>query len=75
MISYIVTFHKQNKYINDAISSILNLVIQYSYDYEIIVGLGRPNQETYQIIEKYQNKNVSVYALDSDKRLMSLTRT
>lgn len=53
LVSVIITTYKHEKFISETIDSILNQTFQ---DFEILIGDDSPNNDTWNVIEKYVKK-------------------
>ncbi|MWV68129.1 glycosyltransferase [Helicobacter saguini] len=65
-ISFLVTYHNQEKFVKDSLESILNLEIPAHY--EILIGDDNSKDNTLKIIESYmaKHKNIHLYKMPSD---------
>lgn len=73
-LSIIITFCKQKKYVKRLFESIISQ--KTNYNYEVLVAIDGPDDGTINIIRQYQliHKNISLFTVNSDTRLLTLSR-
>lgn len=67
-ISFLVTYHNQEKYVNDSLNSILNLEIPC--EYEILICDDNSKDKTLEIIESFMQKHKNIHLFHTPSSLI-----
>ena len=73
-LSILITFHKQKEYVSQLLDSIFSQATIYSY--EVLIAIDGEDDGTLELVNTYEKKykNIKIFKVYSDKRLLGLSR-